>query len=182
MLYRTERGDTRGTPGYSSALVLVPMVPRASNLPAVVVSRGTRGQGVSCASSRPEELADNADLETMLYPLVGQGFALIAPDLAGYAGYGAQGNPLPAYAQAADVGKSTLDGARALKTLFPALGDKPVLVGHSQGGHTALSALALGASYAPEVKLAGVATYAPLWLSQRSWGRRSSARLRSSSA
>jgi len=45
-----------------------------------------------------------------------------------------------------------------------------VLVGHSQGGHSVLSALALAETYGVEGTLAGVGVYAPLWLSQRSWG------------
>ena len=47
-----------------------------------------------------------------------------------------------------------------------------VIMGHSQGGHTALSALALSdpAAYGSGGTLVGVVGYAPLWLSQRSWG------------
>ena len=93
------------------------------------------------------------------------------PDLAGYANFGADANPPSAYAQYEDEGKSTLDGARALAKLFPgSFNGKVVLVGHSQGGHTALSALAIASTYAPDLDIAGVAVYAPLWISQRSWG------------
>jgi len=92
------------------------------------------------------------------------------PDLPGYANYGAPNNPPSAYAQAADVGQATLDAARALKKLLPALDDKVVLVGHSQGGHTALAALALAEAYGFTSPIVGVAVYAPLWVSQRTWG------------
>src|SRR5207244_566326 len=63
-----------------------------------------------------------------------------------------------------------LDASRALHKLYPELDAKVVLVGHSQGGHSALSALSLGESYGAEAPIVGVALYAPLWLSQRSWG------------
>jgi alpha-beta hydrolase superfamily lysophospholipase len=106
----------------------------------------------------------------MVYPLVGAGYAVIVSDLAGYANFGAAGNPPSAYAQATDVGRSTLDSGRALKKLFPSLDDKVVLVGHSQGGHSALASLALVDTYGTAAPIAGVAVYAPLWLSQRSWG------------
>ena len=67
--------------------------------------------------------------------MVGAGFPIIVPDLAGYANFGAAGNPISGYAAAADVGKSTLDGARALAKMFPrAFSGKVALVGHSQGG------------------------------------------------
>ena len=80
------------------------------------------------------------------------------------------GNPPSAYAAASDVGRGTLDASRALKKLFTSLDDKVVLVGHSQGGHSALAALALAESYGAAAPIVAVAAYAPLWVSQRSWG------------
>lgn len=172
ILYRTERGDAAASPGTSSAAVYVPDAPRASGLPVVVAGRGSRGQAAKCAASKLDPAADgvNADLRRLVYPLVGLGYAVVVPDLAGYANFGAAGNPMSVYAGSADVGKSTLDGARALKKLLPALGEKTVLVGHSQGGHSALSSLAMMESYGTAGTLAGVAVYAPLWISQRAWG------------
>jgi pimeloyl-ACP methyl ester carboxylesterase len=174
VLYRTERGDTGGSPGYSSALVLLPDTPRAPRSPVVVASHGSRGQAAHCAPSLLDDPAAadvNADFVDQVYPLVGLGFAVIAPDLAGYANFGASGNPPSAYAGAADVGKSTLDGARALRQLIPSsVTEQVVLVGHSQGGHTALAALSMADSYGADGVIAGVAVYAPLWFSQRSWG------------
>lgn len=48
--------------------------------------------------------------------------------------------------------------------------EQVVLVGHSQGGHSALSALSMADSYGADGVIAAVAVYAPLWFSQRSWG------------
>ncbi len=170
--YQTERGDAAGTAGYSSAIVYIPEMPRAVKLPIVVGARGSRGQAASCAVSKfdPALTGINDDAYRMIYPLVGSGYAIIVPDLAGYANFGAAKNPASAYAQAADVGRGTLDGSRALKKLFPALDDKVVLVGHSQGGHSALSALALADTYGAAGPIVGAALFAPLWVSQRSWG------------
>lgn len=172
VLYRTTRGDAASTAGYSSAIVYVPTTQRADKLPIVVAARGSRGQAARCAVSKfdPALTGINDDAHRLAYTLVGNGYAVIVPDLAGYANFGAANNPPSAYAQAADVGRSTLDGSRALKQLYPQLEDKTVLVGHSQGGHSALSALALGESYGAQGTIAGVAVYAPLWLSQRTWG------------
>jgi pimeloyl-ACP methyl ester carboxylesterase len=170
--YRTERGDATGTPGVSSAIVYIPDTPRAEKLPVIVGARGSRGQAARCTLSKFDPSLDgiNGDAWRMIYPLVGSGYAMIVPDLAGYANFGAPNNPPSAYAQAADVGKGTLDGSRALKQLFPALDDKVVLVGHSQGGHSALAALAMAESYGASGEIVGAAVFAPLWLSQRSWG------------
>lgn len=172
ILYRTERGDDAKTPGYSSAVIYVPDTPRAPLSPSVVVSHGSRGQAGKCAGSKLDPSTDtNGDYVRQVYPLVGAGYVVVMSDLAGYANYGAPGNPPSAYADAADVGKSTLDGARALKkALGGSLNDKVVLVGHSQGGGTALGALATYSAYAPELNIVGAAVYSPLWISARANG------------
>jgi pimeloyl-ACP methyl ester carboxylesterase len=170
VLYRTERGDMANTPGYSSALVFLPDTPRAAKSPVIVASHGSRGQAANCAPSTDNDAGAyvEGDFKRQVYPLVGAGYAVIAPDLAGYANYGGTNNPPSAYADALDVGKSTLDGARALKTLIPSsLLESVILVGHSQGGGTAVGALTLASTYAPELTIAGVAVYSPLWLSAR---------------
>ena len=176
ILYRTERGDPNKSPGYSSAKVLIPDHPRAAGpLPLLVASHATAGQAGRCAPSEASKTVSAPwainDIDTYLFPLVGLGLPVIMPDLAGYSNFGATGNPVSGYAQYLDVGKSTLDGARALAKMFPgAFSGKVALVGHSQGGHSSLSALAIQPTYAPEVDIAAVATLSPLWLSQRSWG------------
>ncbi|MEO8798666.1 MAG: alpha/beta fold hydrolase, partial [Polyangiaceae bacterium] len=173
ILYRTERGDAAKSAGTSSALVYLPNTPKAAQLPVVVASHGSRGQASLCAPSRNDPAGQYVedDFIAQIMPLVGAGYAVIAPDLAGYANYGAAGNPPSAYADALDVGKSTLDAARALRKMIPGLfNDKTVLVGHSQGGGTALGALAIASDYAPDITIAGTAVYAPLWFSQATWG------------
>ncbi len=173
ILYRTERGDANNTAGYASALVYVPDAPRAAKSPIVVASHGSRGQAAKCAPSKQDPAGNyvNGDYIRQVYPLIGSGYAVIASDLAGYANYGAAGNAPSTYASAGDAGKSTLDAARALKKLLSkSLTDKTILVGHSQGGGTALSGLALSSTYAPEIDIAGVAVYSPLWISARANG------------
>jgi predicted esterase len=174
VLYRTERGDPANSPGYSSALVLLPDTPRAGTLPVVVASHGSRGQAGACAPSMLNVAAAvvNADFIHQAYSLVGFGYAVIAPDLAGYANFGGTNNPPSAYADTADVGKSTLDGVAALRNVLPAasLTQKIAIVGHSQGGHTALSALSMAATYPVSGNIAAVAVYAPLWFSARGFG------------
>lgn len=172
VLYQTTRGDTAHSPGASSAIVYMPTVPRAEKLPIVVAARGSRGQAARCAVSKfdPKLTGLNDDADRLAYGLVGFGYAVIMPDLAGYANFGAAGNPASVYAGAEDVARSTLDGSRALKNLYSTLDDKTVIVGHSQGGHSALSSLAVSATYGQQGTLTAVATYSPLWFTQRSWG------------
>jgi alpha-beta hydrolase superfamily lysophospholipase len=173
VLFRTERGTQPATPGYSSATLYLPDTPRDGKMPVIVAAHGSRGQAAACAPSKSDPAGDNvkADYESLVYPLVGAGLAVIAPDWAGYSNFEAKDNPPSAYASADDVGKSTLDAARAMRKLVPSLvNDKLVLYGHSQGGHTALSALAVSATDGADVAVSAVVVYSPLWLSQRTWG------------
>jgi dienelactone hydrolase len=171
VLYRTERGTDPPVPGFSSAVVLLPWPPRAAKLPVVVVVHGTVGEAPACPPSQESPTGLNTYLAELGYPLVGGGYAVILPDLAGFAGFGAPGNPPSGYHDAADEAKSTLDAARALRAVDPALfTDDTVLVGHSQGGHAVLSSLAMNASYGNGGNLVGVVAYAPSWFPMTSFG------------
>lgn len=169
--YRTERGTSHPRAGFSSAVALLPDSPRAATLPVIVVAHGTVGQAPACPPSQESPTADATYLAELGYPLVGAGYAVILPDYAGYAGFGAAHNPPSGYHDAADEAFSTLDAARALRNLQPALfTDDVILVGHSQGGHAVLSALASNAAHGSGGTLAGVVAYAPSWFSMRSFG------------
>ena len=172
--YRTERGDPGNTAGYTSAIVYLPDTPRAAKSPLLLVGHGSRGQAAKCVpslTSSAEGEYVRADFESQTLPLVGAGLPVIAPDGAGYANYGAPNNIVNAYNSAADLGKSLLDGTRAFQKFAPSyLDGSVVLYGHSQGGHTALATLALSESYGVQGTIKAVVTFAPLWLSQRSWG------------
>ena len=173
VLFRTERGDAANSAGYSSAIVYLPDTPRAAKSPLVVVAHGSRGQAGACAPSRmtPEGEYVRADFENMTLPLVGAGLPVIAPDSAGFSNYGAANNAPSLYAGAADVGKSMLDATRAFRKIAPSLIDENVvLFGHSQGGHTVLSTVTMAETYGLAGKLAAAVAFAPLWLSQRTWG------------
>jgi len=182
VLYRTERGDPNNSPGYSSALLLLPETPRngGKGLPVVVAAHGSNGLAPGCAFSKnamDEPPSPNSaqyvqvDFYHLVYPLVGLGYAVIAPDYAGYANFGGANNPPPQYDGAADIGKSVLDGARALRQLIPSsVSQQAVIVGHSEGGSAAFSALSLASSYGLDGVLSGVAVYEPLWISRRSYG------------
>lgn len=167
--YVTERGN--GKPGFSSAVVYYPDAPTAAKMPGVVVLHGTGGQAGKCATSQDALGLQKGGQMYMVRPLVGMGVPVIVPDYAGFAGAGADGNPLSGYAFSEDVGKSALDAARALAKMVPSkLDGRFVLVGHSQGGHTTLSALAMAERYAPELQIAAAVAYAPLWFSELGWG------------
>jgi dienelactone hydrolase len=173
ILFRTERGDAKGTAAYSSAIVYLPDTPRAAKSPLLVASHGSRGQAAKCAATRllPDGEYVRSDFENQTLPLVGAGLPVIASDGPGYTNFGAPGNPASVYNSAADLGKAQMDTTRAFRKLAPSLiNDDVVLYGHSQGGHTVLATLALADSYPAQGTIKAAVVYAPLWMPQRTWG------------
>lgn len=173
VLYRTTRATRPVAPGVASALVYLPTVPRAAHVPVVVATHGAYGEAPGCA---PTQLVGHPDqgglyqtLVSQVHPLVGAGYAVIAPDLSGFAGYGAAGTPRPALLSTEDEAYAVLDASRALRRLVPdKLTPDVVLTGQSAGGHATLSALSYADSYGAGGTIAGTVLFAPLWLSAQS--------------
>jgi alpha-beta hydrolase superfamily lysophospholipase len=93
----------------------------------------------------------------MVQTLLDAGYVIAATD---YEGIGTPG--LHPFLVGESEGRSVLDAARAARGLKAASASSKVLVfGHSQGGHAALFAGELAASYAPDLRLLGVAAGGP---------------------
>jgi pimeloyl-ACP methyl ester carboxylesterase len=175
--YRTERAAPAGAApveGDTAALLLLP--PQPNDLPLVVFAHGSVGIDPSCGPSRHDlrSIPDNPydhDYPVSLFTLAGYGFTVIAPDYPGFA----YDQP-PGYFSAPDEAHALLDATRAAAQLLPPerRPQKVVLVGHSQGGHAVLAAQALARSYGTSGELAGVAAFAPYWLSMASYAAVSS--------
>jgi hypothetical protein len=155
--FQTTRSSGAGA--ISSATVYIPDTLHASPSPALVAAHGTIGVADACAPSRVDGAADDLTI-----PFAARGWPVIAIDYAGLGTAGVQG-----YGDNEDTGRSTLDGARALRALLPAgaLTDSVVMVGHSQGGGAVLSAQALEASYGAGGDLSLVISLAPGWRTTR---------------
>lgn len=117
-------------------------------------AHGTEGLGDQCAPSKPKNLRDS-------FPPYGgkvllEGGVVVATD---YEGLGTPG--IPPFGGVSE-GQSVLDSVRAVKSL-PNVGaiSDVILAGHSQGGHAALFAGQLAATYAPELQIKGVVALAP---------------------
>src|SRR5262249_4900696 len=59
-------------------------------------------------------------------------------------------------------GRAVLDAARAARQLPTGAGKRVLIAGHSQGGHAALFAGEIANEYAPELRVLGVASGAPV--------------------
>lgn len=121
-----------------------------------IVSWGhpTTGAAQRCA---PSLGIDPFDLIEGLDDFIHRGYVVVATD---YSGMGAAGPN--AYLIGVTEGQNMLDAARAARNIpETGAGDRLLLWGHSQGGQAALFAGQLAASYAPELRLLGVAVAAP---------------------
>ena len=114
----------------------------------------TSGVVEACA---PSLMPDNAGMIWGLTDMLAQGYVVVATD---YPGLGTPG--VHPYLIGASEARAVLDSVRAARAL-PKTGasNRFAVWGHSQGGHAALYTGELAASYAPELRLVGVAAAAP---------------------
>jgi uncharacterized membrane protein HdeD (DUF308 family)/pimeloyl-ACP methyl ester carboxylesterase len=156
VLYKSTGYD--GEPTAVSGFVLVPEgEPAFAVRPVVAYTHGTTGVASNCAPSlQPDEtnplFFEGGDA------LLGAGYAIAASD---YQGLGTPG-PHP-YLVGDSEAMNALDAVRAAQNLVEAkAGGDFVVWGHSQGGHAALFTGQLASTYAPELRLRGVAAGAPV--------------------
>jgi hypothetical protein len=137
-----------------SGTVLVPTAPVAGTRPVVAYAAGTQGWGDQCAPSK--SIASNTfDEQFAVTNLLNRGWAVAVTD---YPGLGTPGDGT--YNVGIPEGFAVLDALRAATRLAPA-GLSPTapmaVEGYSQGGAAAGWVAQQAASYAPELRLAGVA-------------------------
>ena len=153
VLYRST--GLAGEPIAVSGLVIVPHGDAPSGGRDIVAwAHPTTGVTTSCAPSLERNVLDTIP---GLSDFMSRGYVVVATD---YPGLGTAGQH--PYLIGSSEGRAVLDSVRAARAIDEAsAGDRFAVWGHSQGGHAALFAGALAASYAPELKLAGIAAAAP---------------------
>ncbi|MFW0785299.1 lipase family protein [Gordonia sp. CPCC 206044] len=125
-------------------------------VPLITWAHGTVGIARGCAPSAFAKVYD-PDLTPAADKLAQLGWGVVGTD---YAGMGADGPA--AYLVGQTEGRSVLDAARAARQVRDmSFTDDTVIWGHSQGGHAALWAGQLTASYAPDLHVVGTAALAP---------------------
>ena len=114
----------------------------------------TSGVVEPCA---PSLMPDNDGMIWGLPNMLAQGYVVVATD---YPGLGTPG--VHPYLIGISEARAVLDSVRAARALPDAGASNRFAVwGHSQGGHAALYTGELAASYAPELRIVGVAAAAP---------------------
>lgn len=152
--------DLHGNPiAVSGTLALPAGDPPDGGFPLVASAHGMVGAARNCAPSLAlfQELEHQSFWSMQLEPYLTAGYAVVMPD---YQGAGATGpaSNIVGIVEAHDV----LDAVRAARN-FPntSISQETFLWGHSQGGHAALFANALAASYAPDITFSATAVLAP---------------------
>ncbi|MFI0433116.1 MAG: alpha/beta fold hydrolase [Candidatus Nanopelagicales bacterium] len=135
--------------------------PGPNGRPLVVVAHGTTGIAPGCGISIAPFTKGSSGFGTwdqIIAGLVGAGFAVVATD---YANLGVPGTP--DYLTMRGEGADVLNSARAVLDLDRDGIDRGNvgLLGHSQGGHAALSAAYIAPEYAPELSIKGTVAIAP---------------------
>jgi Secretory lipase len=144
-----------GEPTAVSATLVVPTTPPAAEgRPVVAFAHGTVGVAPNCAPSLRSYWADDID---GLNAFLEAGYAVVATD---YEGMGTSGTH--PYLVGESAAMNVLDSVRAAHSFSEAnAGTEYVVWGYAQGGHSSLFTGEFTASYAPELKLVGVAAGAP---------------------
>jgi len=137
-----------------SGTVLVPNAPwiGVGSRPVICYAPGTQGMADRCAPSR--QFSEGIEYEGIgIEGLLLRGYAVAMPD---YEGLGTVG--VHTYMDRVSQGRATLDVVRAAQRLSGTglSSTSPVgLMGYSQGGGAAASAVELASTYAPELRLKG---------------------------
>jgi pimeloyl-ACP methyl ester carboxylesterase len=121
--------------------------------PIISWAHGTTGNAPQCAPSR---FAQPNIEQRFLNEWVGAGYAVAQTD---YEGEGTPGLH-PYYANTGGA-HDTIDIVRAARALNPRVGDRWIVMGHSEGGTVALFAASLAPAWAPDLQLLGAVSYAP---------------------
>ncbi len=147
--------NDRGQPVEVTGMVIAPVQaapPRPR--PVLAWAHGTWGVVQKCTPS----LSRNFFTATPgLSDAIQRGYTVVAPDYPGL------GSAMPhGYLAGVSTGRSVLDAVRAARGIRDAAaGNSFAVWGESQGGHAALWSGQLARSYAPDLKLVGVAAAAP---------------------
>jgi pimeloyl-ACP methyl ester carboxylesterase len=129
--------------------------------PVVTWAHGTTGIAPQCGPSRDTGRASGAygndvGIAPLLNSWIKDGYAVVRTDYEGLGGPGVH-----PYLIGHSEGYGVLDIVRAARRLDPALSNRMIISGHSQGGQASLWAASLAPTYTPDLHLLGTVAFAP---------------------
>ncbi len=154
--------DASNTDRPATALITYPKAPAPrGGWPVLASSPGTVGLDPHCGITRQVKVA----------PDWGMGDSSMVRVITDYIGLGPSGQPLHPYLSKPSEGHSVLDAIRATRALTQVhASGRFISIGHSQGGHGALSAAQLTSTYAPDLHLLGTVALAPAAMLDKVYG------------
>jgi len=152
VLYHTVGPDGRDV-AVSGTVSIPKGDPPKGGWPVISWTHGTSGNGPLCAPSRYEKPEGE---QVLMSAFVDAGYAVVQTD---YEGNGTPGiHPYFVMQQYAhDAG----DMVRAARQLYPAIGSRWLVMGHSEGGAASIGVAAYAQAWVPELQLLGSVAYAP---------------------
>ena len=152
ILYATTVNDSM--PATAVATVFAPSDPLAGARPVIAWEHGTTGLLQKCM---PSLLSASTKGIPWCRRIVMAGWVVVATDYS----FAEKGGPHP-YLIGEGEARAALDSIRAARQMPELRLDKRVVIwGYSQGGHAALWTGIVGARYAPDLEILGVAAIAP---------------------
>jgi pimeloyl-ACP methyl ester carboxylesterase len=124
--------------------------------PVIDWAHGTTGIADQCAPTRNGDSPEVLNNQSLLEHWIKDGYAIVETD---YEGLGTPGSH--PYLIGSSEARAVLDAVLAARQFDPALSNRVVIAGHSQGGHAALWASSMVKQYAPELNVAAVIAFAP---------------------
>jgi pimeloyl-ACP methyl ester carboxylesterase len=159
VLYHTTSVDGRDV-AVSGTIAVPGGTPPAGGWPVISWAHGTTGDAPACTPSLDDATAPEhwylGPVDALLDSYVARGYAVVQTD------YEGQGTPgVHPYLVGVAEGRDVVDMVRAARAAVPQLSTRFVVMGHSQGGQSALFAASLAPAWAPELKLLGGVALAP---------------------
>lgn len=152
VLYHTVGPDGRDA-AVSGTVSIPPGEPPKGGWPVISWTHGTTGNGPLCAPSRYDKPEGE---QRLMGAFVDAGYAVVQTD---YEGDGTPG--IHPYLVMRPYAHDAADMVRAARELYPSLGSRWVVMGHSEGGAASIGVAAYAQAWAPELQLLGAVSYAP---------------------
>ncbi|HEV2738344.1 MAG TPA: lipase family protein [Candidatus Elarobacter sp.] len=160
VLYHTTSVDGRDVAVSGTVAIPSGTPPRRGGWPVISWAHGTTGDAPACTPSLDDANAPEhwylGPVDALLDSFVARGYAVVQTD------YEGQGTPgVHPYLVGVAEGRDVVDMVRAARAVSPQIGSRYVVMGHSQGGQSALFAASLARAWAPELAPLGGVALAP---------------------